>query len=123
MAMDISAIAVAEARRRCAAYPHVVIMQGDLKRSIAEGPFDLIIFSELGYYFEREDLAVICGHLSRRLAPGGELVAVHWLGNSADHRLHGDVVHEILRGNLGLKHQTESRYPEFRIDSWTTNAP
>jgi SAM-dependent methyltransferase len=117
-ATDIAPTAVARARRRCARRSNVSIACADLSVGIPAGPFDLIIFSEIGYYFGREELAALARRLCRTIEVGGEFVAVHWLGHSEDHALHGDVVHETLERSLDLERMEGCRAPGFRIDRW-----
>ncbi|MEX0604395.1 MAG: SAM-dependent methyltransferase [Marinobacter sp.] len=95
-AMDCSLTAVDTARYRCRYYPHVHVRQGTLPNDLPSKMYDLIVFSELGYYFTREDLAVLSTQLWSKLKPGGRLIACHWLGHSEDHQLHGAEVHEIM---------------------------
>jgi hypothetical protein len=45
-------------------------------------------------------------------------VAVHWLGHSPDHVLHGDDVHQVLEASLGLERTKNDRGPGFRINTW-----
>jgi SAM-dependent methyltransferase len=120
-ASDISPSAVAAARKRCAAHAHVDITVGALPDQISGGRFDLIVFSELGYYFSEPQLQQIGASLYERLLPGGELMAVHWLGNSADHVLHGNDVGQIL-GDCLSPYQATERIERieagFRIDLW-----
>lgn len=117
-AMDISPTAVRQAQARCRSYPNVTISQGALPEAISRANFDLIVFSEIGYYFDPATLREIAAQLVQRLAMGGVFLAVHWLGSSADHRLTGDQVHELLSAIPGL-HPTESqRYEGFRLDLW-----
>jgi chemotaxis methyl-accepting protein methylase len=89
----------------------------DLRDAPPAGPFDLIVFSELGYYFPLDELASIAGALASRLEAGGELVAVHWLG-SEDHVLHGDEVHTILSDAVPMKRTRSARHSGFRLDAW-----
>jgi SAM-dependent methyltransferase len=117
-ATDISPTAVSRARQRCAQFRNVSIACADVSDDIAGGPFDLIVFSEIGYYFSRGQLSGIARRLSRTMEPDGEFVAVHWLGDSIDHVLHGDDVHEVLEQSLGLAPATRRRAPGYRIDSW-----
>jgi SAM-dependent methyltransferase len=117
-ACDFAPAAVARARRRCAGQPHVQIGCADVARSPPEGCFDLIVFAELGYYFPEGELARIAQALGVRLAAGGEFVAVHWLGSSPDHHLHGDTVHAVLRACLPLDWAGGERHEGFRIDRW-----
>jgi len=119
-AVDIAPSAVAAARKRCAAFPGVAIGCADVLRQCPDGPFDLIVFSELGYYFEEEPLRRIAESLRARLEAGGELLAVHWLGASPDHLLHGDQVHDILKDALARSCAwiKGDRHPGFRLDTW-----
>jgi SAM-dependent methyltransferase len=120
LACDIAPTAVHLARLRCAGLSNVRIDQADLAKSLPPGPFDLIVFSEVGYYFSASVLAELIRALARRLVPGGEFVAVHWRGQSEDHVLHGDAVHAIVEATLekGCTWLKGERYPEFRLDLW-----
>lgn len=115
-AIDISPTAVSRAQARCKDLPNVTIQCGSLPEAIPSGRFDLIVFSEIGYYFERRELEEILQRLPETLNPEGVLLAVHWLGTSSDHLLHGDAVHEIIRKNSRLFLDKEARYPHFRLD-------
>ena len=119
-AIDIAPSAVAAARERCASFPHVKIWCADLATMCPQGRFDLIVFSELGYYFEAARLTRIARSLAELLAPGGELLGVHWLGSSDDHLLHGDEVHAILHAALpaSCRWLKGARHPGFRLDTW-----
>jgi hypothetical protein len=52
------------------------------------------------------------------LEPDGVLMAVHWLGRSEDHLLHGDEVHAILNEVAGIRHGGAYRDDRFRLDWW-----
>ena len=125
IATDVAPSAVRAAQRRCAHLPHVHIRCERLCAATLSsepcGPFDLIVLSELGYYFSATDLATLAQALAARLTDDGELIAVHWLGHSADHQLHGDEVHEVLAEALPLERMSGIRTPGFRIDSWMAN--
>lgn len=118
LASDVSATALAGARRRCASFPNVQFAVADVSQSLPEGPFDLIVFSEIGYYFRVSQLEVMGARLAGLLEPGGQLLAVHWLGASEDHVLHGNEVHEALLATLPLSHTESARHSGFRLDSW-----
>jgi len=118
IACDISATAVACAKERCRELSNVEIYRRDVAEGPPDGTFDLIVFSELGYYFSADRLGTIARQIVDRLEPGGEFVAVHWLGNSSDHLLHGDEVHEVLGRVLPCEQMAGSRHAGFRIDSW-----
>ncbi len=118
IAIDISPTAVARARVRCAQWPGVTAEVGALPQSIPEGQFDLVVFSEIGYYFTSDALAALSALLASRLASDGILMAVHWLGHSHDHVLTGDEVHEVLGATTSLARMNARRYEGFRIEMW-----
>ena len=132
LAIDVSKTAVDIARRRCAGLPNVRVECRDLRDAIEETPseawkdrprhlfgeFDLIVFSEVGYYFDVATLGSLVRRLAESLRPNGEFMAVHWRGHSADHVLHGDEVHRTLFESLPLHHRLGDRHPGFQIDSW-----
>lgn len=118
LATDVAPAAVAGARRRCADLSHVRIECADITTDVPPGQFDLIVFSEIGYYFSASTLVRIVGSIARQLRVGGDFVAVHWLGESPDHALHGDAVHAQLHAALPLLWRHGERHSGFRIDSW-----
>ncbi len=118
LATDVSQTAVEKARRRCAAFKNVRVECGDVRAVALDIYTDLIVLSELAYYFEARQLERLAGELGAALCQGGTLLAVHWLGESADHILHGDEAHEILLSTLALQHVAAQRHPGFRLDVW-----
>jgi SAM-dependent methyltransferase len=118
IACDIAQTAVARAKERCREFSHVEIYHRDAALGPPEGSFDLMIFSELGYYFSVNQLTAMARQMASALEPGGEFVAVHWLGYSPDHVLHADVVHQALAESLACVWISGSRHAGFRIDSW-----
>jgi SAM-dependent methyltransferase len=119
IASDFAPSAVEQARLRCADHPNVEIICADLRTFVPDPPLNLIIFSEIGYYFSEEELPRLAAKLACRLVAGGEFVAAHWLGSSAQHVLHGNRVHEVLRDCLPLNPLLSERHQGFRLDSWT----
>jgi SAM-dependent methyltransferase len=118
IALEISRTAVEKARLRCSHLRNVDVRHGALPADLPEGTFDLIVFSEIGYYFESLKLAALIDNLVARLIPGGLLLAAHWLGDSPDHLLSGDQVHEEIGRAWGLSLPKSERHPRFRIDQW-----
>ena len=120
IALDCSETAVARARGRCAGLAGVTVSAGELPHEHRpEGRFDLIVFSELGYYFDTPvELAGLRRAAVGSLDPGGHLIAVHWLGESADHLLSGDRVHRVLREGPGLRLMGEYRDAHLHPDVW-----
>lgn len=118
-AIDISPTAVRQARQRCQALLNVEIRCGSLPDSIPAQELDLVLLSEIGYYFEPGALHQMGTTLVSCLNPGGILLAAHWLGESDDHRLSGDTVHRILQSLDGLVLEHSERHTGYRIDRWS----
>jgi SAM-dependent methyltransferase len=100
LAVDISAVAVARTRERTASYPQVRCERRTLPAEMPDGPFDLIVCSDVLVYWPEDDLRAAARELESRLASGGRLVVVdHVRGVN----LPGARVHEILREELDLE--------------------
>ena len=117
-AADISPTAVRHAQQRCQDVGNVQIVCDSLASTEVSGPFDLIILSEIGYYFEAEELQRLITQLVSKLSPHGTFLAAHWLGSSTEHILTGDHVHEIISSNDMLELQCSERHAGFRLDKW-----
>ena len=118
IATDISPSAVKRATARCAQFSNVEIACEDIAKYTSVGSLDLVVFSEIGYYFEPTELSRISSVLARDLRAKGEFIAVHWLGHSEDHVLSGDDVHATLKGTVPLRWVKGKRHEHFRIDCW-----
>jgi trans-aconitate methyltransferase len=101
LAMDVSRASLDRASNRDLP-PSVRLRQGALPDDWPIEVFDLIVLSEIGYYFSKADLDVVVGHLQHSLSPDGHLVAVHWRPRVSDYPLGGEEVHETLRTTAGL---------------------
>lgn len=118
-AIDCSATAVEIARSRCCEYPQVEVSQGILPADLLTQTCDLIVFSEVGYYFSREALAPLIAQLWSRLEPGGRLIACHWLGHSEDHELHGAEVHETIGQVLRARGDFDGLDNGYTLQRWS----
>lgn len=77
-ATDISETALERAKAACSAHSNITYQQVDLKNGQIPGQFDLIVCSEVLYYFEsRKSLAKIARKLAQHLAPGGLILMAH----------------------------------------------
>ncbi len=117
-AIDISPTAAEQARANCRNLSNVTIVTGALPDAIPSGRFDLIVLSEIGYYFTESQLRELSRELFGRLRTPSTLIATHWLGESEDHILSGDRVHEILGSSDGLTLTHSERAPGYRLDRW-----
>jgi SAM-dependent methyltransferase len=117
-AIDISPTAVRQALQYCEHLSNVSIRCGSLPKDVPAGTFDLVVLSEIGYYFDRQELLKVGSQIAGHLEPSGVLLAVHWLGHSPDHLIDGDAVHEVLGHLDGLTLEYSERHEGFRIDRW-----
>ncbi len=117
LSLDVAESALESARARCADVGNVRFERRTLPDEFPDGQFDLILMSEVGYYFARPDLRRLRERCVAGLRDGGELVAVHYLPEVADYPLTGDEVHEVLF-ELGLQHIGGFRAERYRFDSW-----
>jgi trans-aconitate methyltransferase len=95
MATDIVPVALREASERLQRFPHVVVASRAIPEEWPEATFDLIVLSEIAYYFDEIDLARILSRALRSTARGAHLIAVHWRGET-NYPLSGDRAHEII---------------------------
>ncbi len=119
IACDASAAAIEAARHRLAAHTNVELHTATLPEWWPTGRFDLVVFSELGYYWDVAELEPLVDRLADTVEPGGELLAVHWLGESGDHLLHGNDVHRILTARLGVPEVRHVETGRFVLERWT----
>lgn len=94
LAVDVSRAAVERARARLGG--RVRVEQLDVMSDFPAGSFELIVLSEVGYYFGAE-LDAVLDAIEAGLTENGTLVACHWRHPVADYPLSGDEVHERLR--------------------------
>ena len=116
LAVDIAQPAVDAARERLAAHDHVRVERRTLPGEWPAGPFDLVVCSELLYYWDRPTLEQALPIIAESLAPGGRLIAVHYRPPSSVDPLTGDDVHALLRERLALAHVDAEANDQFRID-------
>jgi SAM-dependent methyltransferase len=119
LACDGVADAVASARARTAGLPGVLIAQRVIPREWPARAFDLIVFSELLYYFDDADFRQVLGLGIGALRPDGHLLAVHWRHPAPDHPRTGDEVHAALAGHPQLALLARYRDPDFTAEVYT----
>jgi predicted TPR repeat methyltransferase len=116
LAVDTSQKAVEIARERLAEQSHVRVERRTLLEEMSDGPFDLIVASEVLYYWPREVVLEALRSFEEILAQGGVLVAVHWRKETKTYPLQGDEVHELLVRHVRLANVKTIKEPEYRLD-------
>jgi SAM-dependent methyltransferase len=119
LACDAIPDAVAAARWRTAGLPGVQVEQRVVPRQWPTQSFDLIVLSEILYYFDDADLNLLLRLGIAALRPDGHLIAVHWRHPAPDHPRAGDDVHQILAGHPRLARLARYRDPDFTAEVYT----
>jgi SAM-dependent methyltransferase len=118
LACDVVPDAVASARARTAGLPGVRVERRAIPGKWPPHSFDLIVLSELLYYFGDADLDEVLRLATGSLRPGGHLLAVHWR-HSAPHPRTGDEVHMQLTAHAGLARLAHYRDMDFTAEVYT----
>ena len=117
LAVDMVELALEQARRRCAGDGGVSFARMRLPDELPEGRFDLILLSEVVYYWSAGDLERVAAFAERALEPGGDIALVHWIGET-DYPLSGDDAARRFIAAAGgfcrVLHQ--SRAERYRLD-------
>ncbi|MBX8509180.1 class I SAM-dependent methyltransferase [Pseudomonas cichorii] len=116
---DTSTLAVDLARERLAPFQHARVLHARLPQQWPEGQFDLIVFSELGYYLDLEDLQRWIDCALASLKSGGQLLACHWRPDIEDCPLNAERVHEVLDERLKMHRLFSHHEDDFLLDLWS----
>ncbi|CAH0999426.1 Trans-aconitate 2-methyltransferase [Neolewinella maritima] len=119
LAVDISEAALERARARLAGEVHVSFRRMTLPEEFPDRHFDLVVLSEVGYYWSYGDLDRAIERIGRALNPGGTLLLVHYTPYVPDYPLTGDEVHEAFADQLPDFYAIRSeRADRYRLDVW-----
>ena len=102
LSCDLAPAAVHAAAERTRQLPQVRVEQRVLPADWPGGRFDLLVASELLYYFGGHDLDDMLGRITAALHPEGNLLAVHWLHPVPEYPRSGAEVHQALAASRGL---------------------
>ncbi len=116
LALDTSERAVKIARERLSDCKNVRVERRTIPEETPEGPFDLIVASEVLYYMPPETALHALRRFEEILNPGGALLAVHWRKETRTYPMQGDEVHELLVEHSKLANVRTIVEPEYRLD-------
>lgn len=122
-AIDVSGTALNAARRRCTPFAQVSFANMNFPEQTPDQVFDLIVLSEVAYYWSDRDIRRVGEWIGRHLLPGGDLLLVHWTGET-DYPQSGDGALTKLRDALTAKTDvvTAQRCDHYRLDLWRKRA-
>jgi len=119
VATELSDTALDQAKARCADCSNIDFVLATRTTDGFDGVFDLILLSEVVYYWDDHDLAAIARAIVDHLAPAGRLILVHWLGET-DYPRSADNAVAALRARTSDLFETvaETRHQAYRLDVW-----
>jgi SAM-dependent methyltransferase len=119
VATEVSATALEQAKVRCADLANIDFRLARRVTDGIDGRFDLIVMSEVVYYWDDADLTAVAAAIDQTLAPNGRLLLVHWLGET-DYPRSGDDAVEALAAALKepMRIERRDRRDEYRLDLW-----
>ncbi len=108
LSVDLVDAAVRQCRARTATLPiaagQVEVRQWDAARDDwPDESFDLVVVSEILYYFDVEQAERFVGSAVAHLSDDGEMVLVHWRPRVPEYPLTGDEAHAVARRVSGLE--------------------
>ncbi|WP_394279512.1 PIG-L family deacetylase [Microbacterium sp.] len=105
-------------RRAAERVPGAVFEQRTLPQEWPDGEWDLIVLSELGYYWSPGDLSLALERITGSLASDGVLVACHWRRRIPDASLDAEAVHRAI-ARRGLQRLARHVEEDFILEVWT----
>ena len=116
VATEINDRALARARERNAGYAHGHFLEMNFPKDVPEGTFDLVVLSEVAYYWAEQSFMLSQKLITERLLDvGGDLMLVHYTPEETDYPMTGDEVHERWLAS-NLRHLRSYRGAQYRLD-------
>lgn len=114
-ALDASSTAIKEAQSLQLA--NVSFAQAVMPADFPEGRFDLIILSEVLYYFSEDELFRLARSCADALKRPGEIIMCHWLGET-DYPLSGARASDLFASLIAnrLPERTELHHDVYRLE-------
>lgn len=115
--VDWSADALRAASLHCAGIPNIDFYEMDFPAILPHKTFDLMMVSELLYYFSDMRLKKFFASIPEIVKPGGEVMLIHWRGASDDYPSVGDAVHDEFHKLQTVRHLQVFEHPQYLISS------
>jgi len=117
LAVDVVRRALDQAQRNCDNLGNIRFARMQIPSEWPAEEFDLIVLSEVLYYFSAADIALIAEKTLLSLLPSGMVLLVHWTGET-DYPCEGNQAVDCYLSNCGdaLSPLLVRRQPEYRLD-------
>ncbi|WP_312491554.1 class I SAM-dependent methyltransferase [Brevundimonas sp.] len=121
VAIDISPTALARARQRLSGRPNVRFEVAAFPRDCPVVPgLDLVVLSEVAYYWSDADLDLAARRIAETLVGGGRVLLVHWTGETDYPQTADDAVGRLWLGLSAVMNvDLAERHPNYRLDLWS----
>ncbi|WP_434318654.1 PIG-L family deacetylase [Leifsonia sp. P73] len=116
LSVDTAPTAVALATERTAAHPNVAVQRMRVPDEWPDGPFDLIVVSEVAYYLAADQWAATVDRILGSLAEGGHVVLCHWTGHADDFAQSGWDAHAAFANRAGLRVLVQHQDQDFLLE-------
>ncbi len=80
VAVDVSQTALSLAKSRCAGFDNIEFVCAEIPGSWPGGLFDLIVFSEVLYFLDAEEIMLVSTLAANSLRAHGKCILVNWTG-------------------------------------------
>ncbi len=117
LATDIVPDVVQRARDRCRESLGTLVEVRAIPEEWPSGPFDLVVLSEIAYYFDVSGLNEVMDNVLATTTAGATVVGVHWRGTT-NYPLTGDEAHAVMASTPGLDHRSRYVESDFVLDIW-----
>lgn len=117
LATDIVPDVVQRAQHRCRTFSGVRVELRAIPEAWPTGPFDLVMLSEIAYYFDVSALKEIMAQVLATTSAKATVVGVHWRG-TANYPLTADEAHAVMASTPELEHRSHYVEADFVLDVW-----
>ena len=112
--IDRSHLMVKAARERVARLPNVEIFEGDGRKSLPEGPFDMIFLGGLCMYLKNADVLTLLHSLKHRLSKEGSIILRESTVQQGVSLARGE--YQAVYRSVSLYHQLFENAGPFRVE-------
>jgi SAM-dependent methyltransferase len=119
IAVDVVDRVLESAKQRCSGLANVDIRKASIPADRIEGQFDLILLSEVAYYWDSADIERAGDYFCTAVKANGHLLLVHWTGETDYPRSADEAVTELMQATGGAFLEIiAQRHPQYRLDLW-----